>query len=123
MGTRWVLCNKNDSADPDIRARPVAQEISTFADDSYYAATPPLEAKRLLFSQWATEQWRGGKRLKLSFVDVRKAYFNARPTRRLYVKLPCELGLGKEVVARLERCMYGTRDAGALWESCYTSAL
>ena len=37
--------------------------------------------------------------------------------------MPPEMGMGKSVVARLERCMYGTRDAGAIWESVYTDAL
>ena len=99
-GTRWVLCNKQDASDPDVRARLVAQEISTHPDDSFYAATPPLEAKRLLFSQWASEQYREGSRLKLSFIDVRQAYFNGIPSRRLYVKFPPEMGLDKGYVAR-----------------------
>ena len=88
IGTRWVMCNKQDAAEPDVRARLVAQEVSTHADDSFYAATPPLEAKRLLFSQWASEQYRQGSRLKRSFIDVRKAYFNGIPSRRLYLRLP-----------------------------------
>ena len=33
------------------------------------------------------------------------------------------MGVGKETVLKLERCMYGTRDAGAIWEGCYTDAL
>ena len=48
IGTRWVISNKNDANDPDIRARLVAQEVSHFEDVSCYAATPPLEAKRVL---------------------------------------------------------------------------
>ena len=31
--------------------------------------------------------------------------------------------MGKSMVGRLVRCMYGTRDAGAIWETCYTSCL
>ena len=54
INTRWVNCDKGDPMNPDVRARRVAQEISHFHDESFYAATPPLEAKRLLFSQWAT---------------------------------------------------------------------
>ena len=50
IGSRWVNCNKNDVNDPDVRCRLVAQEVNLHADDSFYAATPPLEAKRLLFS-------------------------------------------------------------------------
>ena len=29
----------------------------------------------------------------------------------------------KDMVGRLVRCMYGTRDAGAIWENCYTKCL
>ena len=71
----------------------------------------------------ATEQYREGLPLKLSFIDVRKACFNAPPKRMLYVKLPVELGFSKSMAARLDKCMYGTRDAGALWEQCYADAL
>ena len=125
VGCRWANCNKGDSSEPDVRCRLVAQEVNHGDGpvDAFYAATPPLEAKRLLFSQWATEQPKGGKHLKLSFVDIRKAYFNGIPKRSLHVRLPPELGLPRDVVGNLERCMYGTRDAGAIWESCYVDCL
>ena len=63
VGCRWVNCNKGDLEDPDVRCRLVAQEVNhgDSPNDAFYAATPPLEAERLLFSQWATEQKRGGK--------------------------------------------------------------
>ena len=122
IGSRWVNCNKGDASSPNVRCRRVAQEVAQEYDASFYAATPPLEAKRVLFSQWATEQTRGGKKLKLSFVDIRKAYFNGKPTRSLYLRLPPELGLRRNVVGRLIRCCYGTRDAGQIWEDCYVDA-
>ena len=49
VGTRWILSNKNDVNNPDIRARLVAQEVARHEDVSVYAATPPLESKRLPF--------------------------------------------------------------------------
>ena len=61
--------------------------------------------------------------MKLSFIDVRKAYFNGSPTRKLFVRFPAEMGQSKDTVARLDRCMYGTRGAGAIWEGCYSQAL
>ena len=39
--------------------------------------------------------------MKLSFVDVTKAYFNAVPTREVYVRVPKELGLPPALWANL----------------------
>ena len=46
VGTRWVNCNKGDSAEPDVRARLIPQEVNTYQEEAYFAATPPLECKR-----------------------------------------------------------------------------
>ena len=97
---RWVKCNKETPERPKCRGRFVAQECNPGgeAGASFYAATPPLEAKRVLLSQWAKKRTRSGQALKLHFLDVRKAYLNALPQRSLYIKLPSELGLGRGVV-------------------------
>ena len=49
--SRWLLCNKGNAKNPNVRARIVACEINTSGtkDDSFFASTPPLEA-----SQWLT---------------------------------------------------------------------
>ena len=120
IGSRWVNCNKNDINDPDVRCRLVAQEINLHHDDSFYAATPPLEAKRMIFSEWASTQ---DVYRQLSFIDVKKAYFYGVPDRNLYIRFPPELGMPKTIVGKLVRCMYGTRDAGSIWEGCYTKCL
>ena len=82
---RWVLCNKGDAANPDVRARLVACEVNygTTTEASFYAATPPLEAKKILFAKYADEPVRRGKQQRISFVDIRKAYFNALPKRNI----------------------------------------
>ena len=108
---------------PDVRARLVAQEVNMQADTSFFAAAPPFASKRMLLSQFATEKVRDGKPLKLSFIDVRKAYFYGKPSRKLYIRPPPELGLPKDTVCRLKRSMYGTRDAGSIWEDVYTDTL
>ena len=92
VGTRRAICNKNDASEPDIRARLVAQEVNQYAEDSVCAATPPLEALRLLMTQRATQQWHNNNRLKIPFIYVRKAYFHCLPTRKIIVCLPPELG-------------------------------
>ena len=54
------------------------------------AATPPLEAKKILLSMAVTEgigiSW--SRRMQLDFVDVRRAYFNTVAIMNVYVKLP-----------------------------------
>ena len=63
VGGRWVTHNKGDVENPRCRGRSVAQEVNTTgdADPFFYAATPPLEAKRVLMSRWASERKRQGK--------------------------------------------------------------
>ena len=41
--TRWVLCNKGDDIEPDVRARLVACEVNHGGDagGAFYASTPP----------------------------------------------------------------------------------
>jgi hypothetical protein len=60
---------------------------------------------------------------RLSFVDIRKAYFNGIPKRNIFMSLPRELGLPGHWVGHQVRCVYGTRDAGAIWEDTNRHAL
>ena len=89
-----------------------------------FAATPPLEAVRLLLSDLATRgrSGRGKGARKALFIDVRKAHLHAFTAREIYVDLPpeeAEAGM----CARLIRQLYGPRDAPARWEALYTEAL
>ena len=47
--------NKGDRVNPEVRARLVAKEIKTSKREDLFAATPPLEAKKMLFSMAVTE--------------------------------------------------------------------
>lgn len=124
VGGRFVNCNKGDTENPKVRCRYVATEINRdgTADPNFYAATPPLEAIRLLCSQFA-HQRKGNEKLKLSIIDATKAYFNATPKRSIYVKVPREMGMAAGTLGKLVRCAYGTRDAGPLWEDTYAAVL
>ena len=57
--------------------------------------------------------------------DVKKAYFYAPATRRVFVVLPDEDRLpGEEgLCALLLKSLYGTRDAAYNWTEAYTKAL
>ena len=116
--SRRVLCNKGDSVNPDVRARLVACELNTggAAEPMFSASTPPLEAKRLFFARYVSEETRKGKPWRLSFVDIRKAYFNGIPTRKMFMRAPREMGLPPNTVMQQVRCVYGTGDAGKICE-------
>ena len=123
---RWVICNKGDKHEYDVRARLVACEMTTLKTDDFYAATPPLEAKRLLFSAFSNVARRPeniSSQFVLSFVDIKKAYVNGVPRRNLHLMFPKDMGIGGRYIAHVKRCVYGTRDAGNIWEDCYADAL
>ena len=44
---RWVVTSKGDS-NPDVRARLVAEEVSTYTSDEFFTSAQPLNATRLL---------------------------------------------------------------------------
>ena len=123
--TRWVDINKGDRIHPEYRSRLVAQEFNTGKREDLFAATPPLEAKKMLFSMAVTEGigYQEGQRVRgkcLDFIDVRRAYFHAAARRTLYVELPPE-DTEEGKCGKLNKAMYGTRDAAQNWEFEYTS--
>ena len=71
LGGRWVDCNKGDLSQPDVRSRWVAKDIAFYKSDEFFAATPPLEAMRLILSEAASQgetqrrpictRWRSGR--------------------------------------------------------------
>jgi len=101
----------------------VAQEIKTNKREDLFAATPPLEAKKLLFSFAVTEgigfvRGQRANGMKLDFIDIRRAYFHALARRKVYVKL-CKEDYEVGMCGRLNKAMYGTRDAAQNWEFEY----
>ena len=83
LKVRWVDINKGDQIHWEYRSRLVAKEINTGNELTLFAATPPWEAIKLLFSLavtcgigWNSNNGRAmGK--KIEVIDVRRAYFNA----------------------------------------------
>ena len=131
ISTKWVDVNKGTSEKPDVRCRLVARDFKPKGDqhrEDLFAAMPPLEAKKMLFRMAASHQGKveGGrtKRMKLLFIDVKKAhlYGVVQEHERVYVELPAEAGTpGK--CGRLKRWLYGMRPAAQAWERDYTKKL
>ncbi len=82
-GVKWVDENKGEAKQPEYRSRLVAKEIKHDEREDLFAATPPLEAKKSLFSLFASMP-----EMRLDFIDVVRVYFHARARREMHVELP-----------------------------------
>ncbi len=90
---------------PEYRCRLVPKEIKKDKREDLFAATPPLEAKKMLFSLWASVPG-----VCLDFRDVVRAYFRAEARRRVCVELSNE-DFEEGTCGLLKKAMHGTRDA------------
>ena len=86
IATRWIDVNKQDASNPLYRSRLVGKEVTTYNDMSLYAATPPIEALRLILHHASTD--RNKSHLKTMTNDVSVAYFYApiQEGQHIYVK-------------------------------------
>ena len=88
--------------------------------DGLFAATTPWEPFKALVTLCVTIGigTRRGVPQALAFYDVRRAYFHAKARRVVYVDLPDE-DWEPGMCGRLNKSMYGTRDAAQNWEEEY----
>ena len=113
ISTRWIDINKGDVSNPNYRSRLVAREINTHKRNDLFAATPPLEALKMIPAMTAT----ANKGESIMINDISRAFFHAKVKRNVYVQLPPEDQLpGEEqLCGKLRFSMYGTRDAAQNW--------
>ncbi len=134
ISVRWLDVNKGDEANPKYRSRLVARQIKALDKwgQSYFAPAPPLEALRLVLSLAVTRigdhqpDWGPDSptRTQVSFVDVARAYFNAKVDREAapcFVDLPEEDPDSETMCGELLRHMYGTRMAADGWQEEYST--
>ena len=114
---RWVDGNKGTPENPEIRSRLVAKDIATSIRDDLYAATPNIEAFRLLVSLLASRGRGGPGTWRALVVDISRAFMYADVKQPTWVELPEEdPQFGRNMVARLLKAMYGTREAPLAWQ-------
>ena len=116
ISVRWTDINNGDIECPNYRSRLVARETKRDNRPDLFAATPPLEAMKVLLSLLSSSN----KGEKLMVNDVSRAYFSAPATRQVFVELPQEdKSDGDDLIGELNYSMYGTRDAALNWgEEC-----
>jgi hypothetical protein len=131
VSTRWVDINKGTEDDPEVRCRLVARDFKPKGErdrEDLFAAMPPLECKKTIFAKAVQNDEpcrRGGdERLKLMFIDVKKAHLNGvlKEDECAFIELPGKNG-AKGSCKRLRRWLYGMRPAAAAWEADYVEKL
>ena len=128
IGTRWLDTNKGDENNPNYRSRWVAQEYRRAWVESIFAATPNIEAVRLLLADAASRCRTIGplrQNICLMIVDIKRAFFYAPSQKPIYVRLPPEDPRAGDpnLCGRLNQSLYGTRDAGYNWHCAYSKFL
>ena len=121
VSVRWVDVVKGDGS---TRSRLVARDFrgKDHGRDDLFAATPPLEAFRMVLSRAATET-PSRRRRKLVFIDAKKAHLNPRCSDDVYIALPVECNAPPGTCGKLNYWLYGFRRAASEWEQHYASLL
>ena len=113
ISIKWVITNKGTEGHPIAKARLVACEFNTGDEcGELFTGTPCLMAMRTVISR-AITRCEIGTRRSIMLADVKRAFLYGDARRSLYVELPREdpLSASGRYVGKLERAMYGTRDA------------
>ena len=99
---------KGDAETPGCRARLVSCELNRDGKvDAFSASTPAIGSKETAVRQVCIDQEKKPQAIAM----IISPYL-----------LPNEMGLSPDLIARQVRCIYGTCDAGRLWESTYTQS-
>ena len=123
LQTRWVFTIKRDEDGKICRykARWVAKGYLQKAGIDYdqtYAAVMRIQTSRAIIAYALAHD------LKLTQADIVTAYLNGDMDREIYVQLPEGFGEGNQgTYARLQKALYGTKQAGRLWWRTFTQEL
>ena len=115
--------NKGDHNKYNVRSRIVARELKARTKEALlahelFSAMPPWEMVKALFSLLVTDGVsRDGSELEMAVFDISRAHLMPKADRLLYIEIPKEdlLPSDGDVVGRLNRNMYGCRDASNGW--------
>ena len=117
IDVRWVIVNKGTQDEPNVRCRLVGREFADKGNRGYlFAGTLPLVSIRILLSLLAMRVT-AEKDIEGMVIDVKGAFLYGRTKRSVYIWLPKEDKMGEQgFMGKLERAMYGTRDAPQVWQ-------
>ena len=114
ISAKWVFCWKTDAEGiiTKAKARLVARGFGQrFAVDYFetFAATPSMSSIKLVMAVAVQEEW------PLYHLDVTQAFVQAKVDTDVFMKLPegCSEMTGS--IVKLEKCIYGTKQASRQW--------
>ena len=122
---KWVDTSKGSDSEPFERCRIAARDFKERGDNDrqdLFAATPPLEMKRMLMSKAATIP-KNGKARKLLFIGAKKAHVNTLSGQDVLFALPREAEAKPGRCGKLVHWLYGFRPAAQAWENHYSNKL
>ena len=109
----WIDISKGDKTNPIYHSRFVGKEFNDGKEEGLFAATPRLEALRLLISRVASTQSKKPSDRRVIMVnDVARGFFEAPGNRVVCIEFPQEeRASGEDSVGLLHKSLFGTRDA------------
>ena len=121
VSLRWVDVVKGDGS---TRSRLVARDFKDLGRhrDDFFAATPPLEAVRAMWSTAATKSSNGPVK-KVMMIDAMKAHLHPRCKEDVHIELPPEVGAEPGQCGKLNFWLYGFRKAASAWEDFYAEVM
>lgn len=113
IGSQWVYAVKSDERGlvTKLKARIVARgdQQTREPDVPTYAATSSYTSIRTVLAWCAHHRWH------IHSMDVSSAYLHARLRRPVYMRAPPGIAVPPGHVLRLDKSLYGLREAGAEW--------
>ena len=126
LPVRWLDVDKaRGDSPPDIRSRCVVKQYNTGEREDIFAATPSLEAVKLLLSMTASSNGGRAPTRRVMVLDIKRAFLYADIREEVYIELPEEAKSVEDgdVIGVLRKAMYGTREAPLCWQQHITRYL
>ncbi|MBW0540441.1 hypothetical protein O181_080156 [Austropuccinia psidii MF-1] len=108
LGTKWVFTKKPDRFKARLVARGFRQ-IPGINYDETFAPTPTFNSLQLLFSTACLKNW------KICTFDVKVAFLHSIIDKPVYVWPPMGMNIPKNKVLKLNKALYGTKQASRCW--------
>ncbi|MBW0494711.1 hypothetical protein O181_034426 [Austropuccinia psidii MF-1] len=108
LGTRWIFTKKPHRFKARLVARGFCQ-IHGINYDETFAPTPTFSSLRLLFSTACLKRW------GIRTFDVKVAFLHSLIDKPVYVWPPMGMEVPKSSVLKLNKALYGTKQACRCW--------